>query len=511
MNKETIDWKAKYKEAAQELEAYENDQTAQQLRQLATRLSVGVSGQSQALDDALNTLQPHLQPQQSTTRLPKSALDQVDRQIRALDQQRAASGQAILEAVSTWIRQLKSYLTMESSLSEALLTLERTAPVQLESTYQLPDVVAELVDLQGKLITEIAGGPSQDASTDIDLAPVEAELASLVDLLILSDAARQQANRIAARLREGLTLPVLVDALKEVVELARAAHTSTNEDFENYLINLNSQLAEVQSFLQESFSEQQVAGDAHRLLDQKVREDVGQIQSAVKSSIDLSELKQSVATQLAGIVEAMDEFRRNEEQRDTRMQERYDSLMARVAEMELETQRVKTHMEEERQKARTDSLTGLPNRAAYDDHMRKEFERWSRYQQGFSVAVGDLDYFKRINDTYGHLAGDKVLRLVARVLSRNLRSADFIARFGGEEFVVLMPSTKASEAQTGIDKLRAAIGKSPFNFHGKPVTITMSFGVTEIQAGDTPDQLFERADGALYQAKQEGRNRVCVA
>jgi diguanylate cyclase len=178
--------------------------------------------------------------------------------------------------------------------------------------------------------------------------------------------------------------------------------------------------------------------------------------------------------------------------------------------MEEETKRVKAHMEEERLKARTDSLTGLPNRAAYYEHLRKEFERWSRYQQGFSVVVGDLDLFKRINDNYGHLAGDKVLRLVSKVLSRNMRSADFIARFGGEEFVILMPSTSAEEGSKAIEKLRIAISKSPFNFHGKPVTITMSFGIAETQTGDTAESVFERADNALYKAKQTGRNRVCI-
>nr|WP_232349172.1 GGDEF domain-containing protein [Neptunomonas qingdaonensis] len=167
-------------------------------------------------------------------------------------------------------------------------------------------------------------------------------------------------------------------------------------------------------------------------------------------------------------------------------------------------------MEEERLKARTDALTGLPNRAAYDDHLEKEFERWARYQQGFSVAVGDLDFFKRINDTYGHLAGDKVLRLISRVLTKNLRGSDFVARFGGEEFVILMPSTQAEEGAKAIEKLRESISKSPFNFHGQPVTITMSFGVTETRESDTKDGLFARADAALYKAKQEGRNRVCI-
>ncbi|WP_372742979.1 GGDEF domain-containing protein, partial [Neptunomonas sp.] len=288
------------------------------------------------------------------------------------------------------------------------------------------------------------------------------------------------------------------------------AAATNNEDFENYLITLNTQLVEVQGFLHESHSEQMVSGEAHKQLDERVRQDVTTISKAVKDSRDLGELKMSVSSQLAGIVRVMDDFKRGEEERDGRLQERYDALMLHVAEMEEETGRVKAHMEEERLKARTDALTGLPNRAAYDDHLDKEFERWARYQQGFSVAIGDLDFFKRINDTYGHLAGDKVLRLISRVLTKNLRGSDFVARFGGEEFVILMPSTQAEEGAKAIEKLRESISKSPFNFHGQPVTITMSFGVTETRQSDTKDALFDRADAALYKAKQEGRNRVCI-
>ena len=204
----------------------------------------------------------------------------------------------------------------------------------------------------------------------------------------------------------------------------------------------------------------------------------------------------------------MDSCKKKEEERGHRLQDRYEDLIGKVEEMEQETRKVKAHMEEERLRARTDPLTGLPNRAAYDEHIEQEYERWSRYRTAFAVVVADLDLFKKVNDSFGHLAGDKVLRLVAKVITKNIRVTDFVARYGGEEFVIILPSTGTAEAELAMDKLRQSLEKSPFNFHGKPVGITMSFGVTEIKEGDSLDDVFTRADEALYQAKEDGRNLV---
>jgi len=228
----------------------------------------------------------------------------------------------------------------------------------------------------------------------------------------------------------------------------------------------------------------------------------------VKNTHEIGDLKKAVSQQLSGLVKAMDSFKKKEEQREQRLQGRYEDLIGKVEQMEEETRKVKAHMEEERLRARTDPLTGLPNRAAYDEQIAQEYERWSRYRTSFSVVVADLDFFKKINDTYGHLAGDKVLRLVAKVITKNIRVTDFVARYGGEEFVILLPSTVAEEAAQAMDKLRESLASSPFNFHGKPVGITMSFGVTEIKEGDSLDDVFTRADEALYQAKEDGRNLV---
>lgn len=125
------------------------------------------------------------------------------------------------------------------------------------------------------------------------------------------------------------------------------------------------------------------------------------------------------------------------------------------------------------------------------------------------MVIVDVDYFKRFNDRYGHLAGDEALCFVAQSLRGHFRPSDLIARYGGDEFVVLLPDTQFEAAQQTADRVRRAIEDGdPLGDHGPPFKVTASMGVSEMQAGDTLESLLKRADAALYQAKLSGRNRV---
>jgi diguanylate cyclase len=124
------------------------------------------------------------------------------------------------------------------------------------------------------------------------------------------------------------------------------------------------------------------------------------------------------------------------------------------------------------------------------------------------LGILDLDHFKRINDGYGHLAGDKVLKIIASQLEKRLRPSDFLARFGGEEFVLLLPHTQMADGLALLERLRLTIEQCPFHFKGEPVTVTVSMGITLFKLGERSDLVLKRADQALYRAKDKGRNRI---
>ncbi len=162
----------------------------------------------------------------------------------------------------------------------------------------------------------------------------------------------------------------------------------------------------------------------------------------------------------------------------------------------------------------TDGLTGLHNRRYFDSHLKTLFERAVRRGRPLSVCITDIDRFKQVNDTYGHDAGDEVLREFATRIRSTVRGADLACRYGGEEFVVVMPETTADMAAVVAERLRLVVESSPFalNASGKAIAITASMGIASIETGvETPEQLFRLADQALYEAKKAGRNRVVAA
>jgi diguanylate cyclase (GGDEF)-like protein len=160
--------------------------------------------------------------------------------------------------------------------------------------------------------------------------------------------------------------------------------------------------------------------------------------------------------------------------------------------------------------AMLDSLTGLPNRRGFDRIAMNAIEDARRDHKSLSAMLLDLDHFKRLNDTHGHLAGDEVLTGFADDVRRCLRDSDIICRWGGEEFIILLKDTNSSGARRVAEKIRLLAEQHTYVFTGAALQVTVSLGLTELHPGDTLQSLIARADQALYSAKQSGRNRVCT-
>lgn len=160
----------------------------------------------------------------------------------------------------------------------------------------------------------------------------------------------------------------------------------------------------------------------------------------------------------------------------------------------------------------TDDLTGLYNRRYFDRHLNVLLGKAQEQERNLAVMILDIDHFKSVNDTYGHDVGDVVLREFSARVKRNIRGVDLACRFGGEEFVVLMPDTDVSNAEMIAERVRQSIGEKPFEIKSqRPLTVTVSVGVSLNESmADTPESLIKRADLALYRAKREGRNRVIL-
>jgi diguanylate cyclase len=187
------------------------------------------------------------------------------------------------------------------------------------------------------------------------------------------------------------------------------------------------------------------------------------------------------------------------------------TLEARLSASKLEISELQEILEAVRSENQTDPLTSLANRKFFDDALAKMLATAQERREPLSLVLLDIDHFKKFNDSYGHLTGDQVLRLVAVAVKQNVKGQDISARYGGEEFAIILPTTALRAAVTVADKIRRAVmtkdlmKRSTGEHLGR---VTMSIGVAALAQGDTPQTLIERADVCLYAAKRSGRNRV---
>jgi diguanylate cyclase len=380
-----------------------------------------------------------------------------------------------------------------------------------------PQGIEELLDPLSQAVTvlDVQAHLNQAAASEPTPAPGnEAESTlSLLDQLALLPELRPMIAQLRADAPSSLSAADLAVLLERVTRLAseqRAAAQREKLELEHLLQQMTSRLDEIAAHLAGEVEEQNAAQDDTEKLNLLVSGEVEELKTNVMRALNLPAMRDQVSLRLDAINGHLHEFRGREESRIKTYRERVGRMRTRIRELERESHGLHISLQEEQRLAMIDALTGIPNRAAYDDRIEQEFRRWKRFGRTVSILAWDIDRFKSINDAYGHKAGDKVLRVFGQQLAKHVRETDFVARYGGEEFVMLLVGSSPAEGHTVADKIRIEISQLGFHFRDKPVTVTASCGITNFIAEDTADAAFDRADRALYQAKEAGRNRCVV-
>jgi diguanylate cyclase len=473
--KRDVDLRQKYFDAIQQLEAGEArwSQLEGTLRRLIGRLCLAARGRADPLDAELRRVSDLVRGRGDIKAIEES-LEPLSRAIAALDE-------ATLESAGS------------TTTSRALAF----------SGYVPPNA-----DTSG-LRPELRSVPPGGIDLEDEEAKVQTVIVAVLERLSRLPELRPALADLCERSKDSLSPDEFAEGLERVARLVndqRASLMREKKDLEDLLQQMDVRLSEIASYLASDTADQKSAQTSSQQFDLLVTSEVRCLNSDVQSAQDLGALRSRVRDRLEIISHHLQDFRTREGARVSAQLDRTQRMRVRVTDLEREIHGLHKSLQEEQSLRMIDALTGIPNRAAYDDRIRHEFMRWQRENAPISVLAWDIDRFKEINDAYGHSAGDKVLRVIAQHLAHHVRGTDFVARYGGEEFVMILIGTDATAASQTADKIRVGIESMGFHFHNKPVAVTASCGITTFRGDDTPETIFDRADRALYRAKDGGRN-----
>ena len=321
-------------------------------------------------------------------------------------------------------------------------------------------------------------------------------------------------QNLVGKLDEGASNDMWVTVITRVNEIV--VDTLSNfqtevKSTETFLTDLSVRLEELEDIVQTNRELREASLQSGRELGKSMTEHVDSISSTMQSEHDLELLKEHVAERLDIIHSNVTAHIESDESRHRQAIQREQELRNKLTEVEQEAIRLKKQVLAASSKAIKDAVTGLPNRQAYDERIAQEYSRWKRFGEPLVLMVWDIDDFKQINDNYGHRSGDKALKVLAETLQGVIRETDFISRYGGEEFVVLLVGTNLEGAENVAEKIRLSVEQVALKANDEHIRLTISGGLSLFGHGDVPEDVFERADQALYKAKRSGKNQWVTA
>jgi diguanylate cyclase len=518
------DWKTKYFTIEQQYkdDQASNEETQQLLCRLIVRLTLAIKGLDPALDPHLDKLRDALKKginenaQRHMAAISEALMRARDEPVKAAVPARSDAAELMLRLLDhsglngrkgKQLKKLGGRIASaprdaaDSDLDEYIQLLARSA----QGEKGAGDGGTGLL---GRLFSR---GDDADA-TQVDGDEAMRLLLSLLGQLNWPSRLGEDISSLEQRL-EQQSREVVVTVVKDLTRIVSGLLTDLNKETRatgSFLADLMARLHELDRYVASGQALQQASLQSGKELDQAMKQQVGDMATSVQDAQDLQVLKQDVASHLETIKGHMDRHLQDAERRFQESQENEERLRERLQEVESETGVLRHKILEAQARSSMDPVTGLSNRAAYDERVQDEYTRWQRFKSPLVLMVWDLDDFKQVNDRFGHQAGDKALRVIGQILKKRLRQTDFVGRYGGEEFCVLLPNTPMDQAALLAEEVRKSVETSGFRSGKKPITLTISCGYSDFRDGDSPDSVFERADRALYQAKGEGKN-CCVS
>ena len=532
-------WKNKYLSSLEDLEKKEQQwsESEKNLRALITHLTNAADTSSAKLTSQLNILRDAINNDIPANRL-KNAIDEVADSILGLNAIREKNKKESAKQFVSLIEKIKPAGKIEAKLAKVSTKISKTSDPK-EISPLINDLAKLLVyglslaekkkekgflsSLRSKKESEADKPAEEEQVEELELAPVETgldldnavkSLISLLEKMILPADLQVEANLIKRQLSQSVDENIFLASLEQTVDITAdvlGRVQKEKQEIEDFLKQLTARLQELDKDIRETSRIRELTHLHGKEMTEGMKSEIQTIEQGISSIDNFDELKTSIQSRVILLRNHVDTFILKETEKDNEAALVIEKLKNQVKVMEDEAEELKEQIEKEREQTLRDVLTEMPNRLAYDERLNTELANYRRNRDPLVLVVWDIDLFKKVNDTYGHAAGDQVLKLVASILKKNMREVDFIARYGGEEFVSILPSTDLKGAQLITDKLRGLIATSKFHFRDEAVNVTVSSGFAEVKDNEEGENLFIRADKALYKAKESGRNNCQAA
>lgn len=507
------DWKKLYQDCKRELDHH--NQKLVELEKGLLRLALGFIGRNQAFDELLRLITKTIRESNHDAIIEGKLIAVTEGIIRFTTEDKARLNESSEPEFTRKYEQEKPVVSSEKMaefLQKIPSSLEMQAEIEVlagrvKLTYS-DEELEQLVEDAAVLISEYCNlSSSQNTSASY---PDTDQLIHLLEKIHFDKKHLPKINHVKSILTgrsETDNLPEPSDLVADLINKSVARDDSL-EDVSEFLKKMTQRLERLHKYLDQSdlISSDHFSESFSFSLD--LDEEFEEIREGLEDFGSISAMKFNIESHLDFLNKNVSEYVRKEKERMKRAEETMGALNSQLGVLQEETEVLKKSVEEEQIKSLTDALTSIANRRAYEERLEIEIARWKRHGGHLSLMVFDLDKFKTINDNYGHVVGDKVLRGLTATFSREIRRTDFLARYGGEEFVLIMPETSLEETMTIADKLRSEVEQCVFRYQGQVIPVTVSIGVAEFHEDDTPESVFARADEALYLAKKSGRN-IC--
>jgi len=391
-------------------------------------------------------------------------------------------------------------------LNEINNQIIKAAINQKEETDNEDESIIEARKSKRSVLKKFFGG-----SSETKLKPLKNSCIKALEELqiILGDNFHENIKLIKDRVNKYENIDYLLSLRKQIIELiqnyVQSVQTEKTE-ITGFIKVIGNKLIEMEKeiFLASAYSNKSLEEDYE--FNKKLEDQIKEIGESVNESKDFKSLKSLIISELSLITDTLDKKQKKYAERIEKSKNEKAKLQQYFGKMINNVMEQNRALIEQNQK---DSLTGIYNRPTFEELLNLELQRYQRYNDTFSLVMFDIDYFKNVNDVYGHEAGDRVLRGIAKSIGNTLRKTDVFARYGGEEFVILLPKTDITKGYKVSEKLRLTIQDTEFLYESVKVPITVSVGITEVNSSDKEfNTIFNRVDSYMYTAKKEGRNKV---